>query len=540
MAASGGPLAGHSSQRLLLLVRSTVATAFLAPVLYFQLLVGTEFSLAPLLSLIALIYASGLLYALAYGGRPVGSGWIAFQLSIDVLLATLWVYYMGGVRSQFVLLYLLIAWGAGALATRPQAVAIAALSTAAYGLMAHFIASGRLPAWEFEIGAPSPVVSGAEVTLRVFGLLVGTALLAWVSSGVAEHLRSAHRQLDQERYAVEALEALNHQLLAGMSSGLIATNRDGLVVATNRAAERITGLAESELVGRPAWEAFRSDRQFLLDLHGCLDDDNQVIRAEHRIEPEGEAHRVVGMSVTRASEIDRPRRDSTEVEGEQGSPMNGGLIFMFQDLTEVKRMERLLWLHERMGLLGRMAGSLAHEIRNPLASISGSLQMLRRGEIPLDTAPAHELMDIVTRESERLSTIIDEFLDYARPKRLDPVDVDIVRLARETVALLQNSAELLPDHRLVLEVPDDADIEPVFVLADADRIKQVFWNLARNAIQTMPDGGRLSLRVVRQPQGARVEFEDTGCGMDVGEIDRLFRPFVSGSAAGTGLGLSIV
>lgn len=214
--------------------------------------------------------------------------------------------------------------------------------------------------------------------------------------------------------------------------------------------------------------------------------------------------------------------------------MAGGYIFMFQDLTDIKRLERVFWMRERMALLGEMASSLAHEIRNPLASISGSLQMLRREPVAANKERSDRLMDIVTKESERLSQIIEDFLDYARPEQLEAVETDLVALARETTDLLEHSPELSDDHELVVVAADDS----VPALVDGARIKQVFWNLARNAVAAMPDGGCLTIRLRRTGNGAEVAFEDDGMGMSSERVDSVFRPFVS--RKGTGLGLAIV
>lgn len=214
--------------------------------------------------------------------------------------------------------------------------------------------------------------------------------------------------------------------------------------------------------------------------------------------------------------------------------MAGGYIFMFQDLTDIKRLERVFWMRERMALLGEMASSIAHEIRSPLASISGSLQMLRRDGLAVDRERTERLMDIVTKESDRLSRIIKDFLDYARPEKLDAVETDLVALARETTELLENSPELSDGHTLVVA----AATESVSALVDGARIKQVFWNLARNAVAAMPEGGHLTIRLRRTGNGAEVVFEDDGVGMAAEQIDRIFLPFVS--EKGTGLGLAIV
>ena len=338
-----------------------------------------------------------------------------------------------------------------------------------------------------------------------------------------------------------------------MSSGLIAADPEGNVIACNRAAERVTEQPERELIGRPAAEVLGLSEDVISGLDKRLNE-RQIYRTERQIQvPSGE-YRTIGMSITRVVETAGVEDEDEELSEpgdsafptgpwaiESEGPMAGGYIFMFQDLTDIKRMERMFWMRERMAVLGEMAGSLAHEIRNPLASISGSLQVLRGGGVGTDTPRARRLMDIVTKESERLSGIIEDFLDYTHPETLEAANTDLVELARDTIDLLTNSPEVGRGHRLSV----DADTRQVHALVDPERIKQVFWNLARNAIQAMPEGGHLRVLVRRRRGGAAVVFEDEGVGIAPERVDRIFRPFVSEKQAGTaetgtGLGLAMV
>ena len=305
-----------------------------------------------------------------------------------------------------------------------------------------------------------------------------------------------------------------------MSSGLIAADPEGNVIACNRAAERVTEQPERELIGRPAAEVLGLSEDVISGLDKRLNE-RQIYRTERQIQvPSGE-YRTIGMSITRVVETAGVEDEDEELSEpgdsafptgpwaiESEGPMAGGYIFMFQDLTDIKRMERMFWMRERMAVLGEMAGSLAHEIRNPLASISGSLQVLRGGGVGTDTPRARRLMDIVTKESERLSGIIEDFLDYTHPETLEAANTDLVELARDTIDLLTNSPEVGRGHRLSV----DADTRQVHALVDPERIKQVFWNLARNAIQAMPEGGHLRVLVRRRRGGAAVVFEDEGVG----------------------------
>ena len=210
------------------------------------------------------------------------------------------------------------------------------------------------------------------------------------------------------------------------------------------------------------------------------------------------------------------------------------MVITFQDLTQVRSLEETSRRQDRLAAIGRMAASIAHEIRNPLAAMRGSIQMLR-SEMEGDSAQT-ELMEIILRESDRLNRIITDFLSYARPRSLIESKVDVANLLHQTFALLRHSPEILETQTITEELPP----EPLIVEADEGQLKQVFWNLARNALQAMPDGGTLNAKLHRNSHNRlHITFSDTGRGMTPDQVEHLFEPF-SSTTGGTGLGLSIV
>jgi two-component system sensor histidine kinase PilS (NtrC family) len=210
------------------------------------------------------------------------------------------------------------------------------------------------------------------------------------------------------------------------------------------------------------------------------------------------------------------------------------MVITFQDLTQVRALEESSRRQDRLAAIGRMAASIAHEIRNPLAAMRGSIQMLR-SEMDQDSSHA-ELMEIILRESDRLNRIITDFLSYARPRSLVQSRVNVGDLLHQTFALLRHSPEILETQSIVEEVPTEALIAE----ADEGQLKQVFWNLARNALQAMPQGGTLKAQLQKNPSNRiRISFDDTGRGMTPDQVEHLFEPF-SSTTGGTGLGLSIV
>ena len=196
------------------------------------------------------------------------------------------------------------------------------------------------------------------------------------------------------------------------------------------------------------------------------------------------------------------------------------MVITFQDLTQVRSLEETSRRQDRLAAIGRMAASIAHEIRNPLAAMRGSIQMLR-SEVDNDSSQA-ELMEIILRESDRLNRIITDFLSYARPRSLTQARVDVGDLLHQTFALLRHSPEIGPNQAVTEELP----VEPIFAEADEGQLKQVFWNLARNALQAMPQGGTLRATLARNSNDRlRIAFSDTGRGMSPDQVERLFEPF---------------
>jgi len=213
-----------------------------------------------------------------------------------------------------------------------------------------------------------------------------------------------------------------------------------------------------------------------------------------------------------------------------------GFLFTFQDVTTIKKAERDSAMQQRLAAVGEMAAGIAHEIRNPLASMSGSIQILRH-ELPL-TSEQEQLMDIVLRESDRLNNTIRSFLAYARPQRFKIARLDVRRALTDAALLLRNSSDVNDRHVVDVDVP----AHELWYDADEGQIKQIVWNLATNGIRAMPDGGRLRLVGTEDESsgGVVLRVQDEGIGIAHEELEGLFQPFHGGFAKGSGLGLAIV
>jgi two-component system sensor histidine kinase PilS (NtrC family) len=211
-----------------------------------------------------------------------------------------------------------------------------------------------------------------------------------------------------------------------------------------------------------------------------------------------------------------------------------GFVFNFQDLTELRRLEQEVATKERMAALGRLSAAIAHEIRQPLTAMAGAVKELAR-LVPLEDDEKH-LVNIVSRESERLNHIITDFLNYSREKTYEFQEADVRGLLDETLTLLEKKPEVEDKYHIVRAF-NGAEL---LARVDANKIKQVFWNLCDNALRAMPTGGTLSVGIERLPFWLRIAFRDTGVGLDAKQRAKIFEPLQSGFEGGTGLGLSIV
>jgi two-component system, NtrC family, sensor histidine kinase PilS len=355
------------------------------------------------------------------------------------------------------------------------------------------------------------VVGLNDVAFLVVGLL---------AARLAERQTRSEVQIREATNALTSLRALHERIVESIRSGVITTDLERRIYTDNHAAEEMTGYVSADLRGQ--------------DVSILFGDIARHIEESLRAAREGEASpRYESECLTSEGFRIRLGYSISPLSSEGGETT--GLVITFQDLTDVRVMEETSRRQERLSAVGRVAAGIAHEIRNPLAAMRGSIQVLQ-SEMQADPAQA-ELMEIVLRESDRLNRIITDFLTYARPRRFSLAETDLREPLRETFALLRHSPEVVDGHALEEDLPE----ETLMALVDAEGIKQVFWNLARNALKAMPDGG--TLRAAMRPVGERairITFIDTGRGMSPSQVERLFEPFSSSTTGGTGLGLSIV
>jgi two-component system sensor histidine kinase PilS (NtrC family) len=504
----------------LMVLRVVVITAVLGSAITAEVIARPAGPVHPLYFLVALTYLFTLIYAVLW--RVTGTHrrlLAAGQILIDLIIVTVIVYFTGGIESNFAVLYFISIIAASIILYREGGLAAATVASIFYAGLIELLYLRALSSYPWlETSAPLAVPTQVvyyTIFLNVFGFF----MVAILTSYLSERLRKTGRELEEASDHLADLQAFNQTVIDSITAGLMTADLDGRINFFNRSAENIFGLSAAQAVGRTVAELLGEREDFIARLQNLLEG-RRYCRLEGTYLNSRREEVYLGLSVSYLL-----------FRGERRS----GFLFTFQDLTEIRRLERQMRLKENLATMGEMAASMAHEIRNPLASISGSVQVLKE-EVGL-TGEHSRLMDIIVRESERLSGTLNEFLAYARPPRFAPENLDLRSVVEETAALLRNSAEVLSEHEIVLRLPK----APVVLFADANQMKQIAWNLSKNALQAMPKGGRLEVELQRNGAGEVVmAFRDEGVGLRDGEVHQVFKPFTGHFERGTGLGLAIV
>ncbi|HWS71226.1 MAG TPA: ATP-binding protein, partial [Thermoanaerobaculia bacterium] len=385
-----------------------------------------------------------------------------------------------------------------------------------YGVLGDLMYYGVIPMPEQSWFVPTAWTS-SRLYLNMATNFAGFYATALLTSYLSEKLQKTSKELDANRQNLAELRALNQNVVESIPSGLITISSYGTASFVNPAGTQILQLAVDAILGRHVvelgfftaeeWEVVRGDLTT-----------GAVVRRENTSFPGTGDPRTIGFAVTPLQTL----------EGK-----SAGYTLIFQDLTEMKRLEAELRLKDRMAAVGELSAGIAHEIRNPLAAIAGSVQVLKKsGSL---TSQEQRLMSIVLKESERLNKTIAEFLRFVRPQEKMAREFDIAASLAETLDLLENSSELRADHviRRAIEPPSFS------IVGDSDQIRQVFWNLARNAVQAMAAGGILTVSTVVDGDEYEISFTDSGHGMSELDLQRLFQPFRTNFPSGTGLGMAI-
>jgi two-component system sensor histidine kinase PilS (NtrC family) len=435
------------------------------------------------------------------------------QIATDILLATALIYVTGGVDSIFSFLYILIIIGAGIVLHGKGVFLTASLSSILYGALLVLQYYGYLPTLESPL-LQTQSYSGMQVLYRVFGNITAFYTVAFLSRHLFVQLRTAGERLKEKEIDYEELEALYKKIVQGINTGLMTVDRDGFITSFNREAEKITGYSFLEAYKAKVEEIFPG----LMDRTSGYKADVTSQRWEMPYLSKDGNSLHLGLSLSSL-------RDHDGAEA--------GSIIIFQDLTQYKEMEEAVRGAEKLAAVGKLAAGIAHEIRNPLASMSGSIQVLR-DELEL-SEENRRLMGIILRETERLNRLITEFLNYARPYKPKKDEVDLGSVMMETLDIfekgLSNGRGITIKREIMPEVK---------VCGERERLEEVLWNLFNNAVQSMQGEGELTVSLRKNDNMAVAAVRDTGEGIEEEDLIRVFEPFFTTKTHGSGLGLATV
>ncbi len=486
-------------------VRIIVLTVLLGIELAIARLTTNPFPLRLFIGIMVLWYAVSIFYLLLlslWQERRIQS---LLQVITDLIMVTLVVYATGGVDSSLNFFYPLVITVACILLPRIWAYLTGALAFILYVTvleLTYFASHSFVFDTHPGLGALQAIIF-----VNLFGYLA----VAYLAGLLAAKLRQVDVKLKYTSGALEDLQALHENIIQSISGGLITTGLDGYITLANAAAQKLFERSEKEFLGQAVGQLF-------------LDP----------LPSRGFGTRPWGSALCGGKRLLQDPAGMATVLAVPGRKTIG-YVYTFDDLTQIRRLERDLRIQDRLAAVGRLAAAIAHEIRNPLTSIAGSVSMLSG---IVDLSEEHrQLLQIVTRESERLNGIITDFLVYSRGKQYQFASVDLLPLLEDTLTLLENR---LMTENAGIRIERHFGFKQALTIADGDKIKQVFWNFCQNAVRAMSAGGVLRVSVEQVGEDWQINFADTGPGMNRQLVEKIFEPFQSQFEGGTGLGLAIV
>ncbi len=422
------------------------------------------------------------------------------QIFIDVTAEVILIYITGGIESMFSFMFPLSIIAAAIVLDRRSCYIAATLCSVLYGVLID------LQFYNVIRINTETVFSEKDYFYNIFAHITAFYLIAFLSGYLSDKLHRATKRLEERDAVLSDLKAFSKYVIESMPSGIFTTDLHNKIISFNSSARDITKLTLEDVAGKKPGEIF----PFLNNFREPFD------RVEGDITKDGKAF-PVGIRLSKL-------KDSSGKEI--------GMIGIFQDLTELKAMEAEVKRKEKWAFIGELSASIAHELRNPLAALKGSIEMLKGKKVSEEHAD--RLMGIALSEMDRLNGIVTDFLLYARPQELNMGKYDLNQSLREIVTLIQSS-EANKDHVTILTSLDGDQV----IKGDARQLKQVFWNLGVNAMDAVSDRGTINIYTEGNGDAVEVVFQDSGNGINMDDIDKIFYPFFTTKEKGTGLGLSI-
>jgi two-component system sensor histidine kinase PilS (NtrC family) len=471
--------------------------------------------------LIALIYFLTFIYIVALKYIKNLFKFAYLQLLIDTIFITAIIYTTGGIESIFSFLYLLNIISGGIILYRYGGMIIASFSSILYGAFLD-LSYYRLIN---PIGYRFPYAQEHQSSEIFYMILVNAAafyLVAFLSGFLSEQIQKSRAELKAKQKDMAALEMLKENIIQNISSGLVALDEHSKIIVFNKGAERIFNIDSRDAIRKDISDIIPHIMPYL-KVHSP----HKFSQLSYKGKEDQQIDLLLNISPLK------------EYDGS-----NKGKILVFQDTTRIREMEQEVKRMEDMAMLGELAAGIAHEIRNPLASISGSIQVLNDS---LSREEAHinrRLIEIVLREVSRLDHLVNDFLQFARPQRIEIEEFELNQLIIDTLYLFQNSQSWSEHLDIETKI-----MSPLKIKSDPHQLKQVFWNIFLNASEAMPKGGLISISAQKETdfksssesvESVMIKIEDNGPGLDPKIAKDIFKPFSTTKKDGSGLGLAIV
>lgn len=448
---------------------------------------------------------------------------VAGQFFVEIILESGIIYASGNVNSTFSALFILTIVSAALAYRLVGTLIIASLVSLSYSFIIWLSLSGGVDFDFSKVTLPKIFSVPENIFDAIFLHILIFYLIAFISGYLAERLKNQDQQLADTSQALKRARLETDDILRHLNSGLLTIDAYGRIIFFNRAAERILGYREEQVKGKYCQDVFAERMPGLA--RSLMDGINHLV-----------AHPRLEIEIINSQSVPTPLGISTSVLTEDNQRLRG-VIAIFSDLTEAKQLEMKIRVADRLAAVGELSASIAHEIRNPLASISGSVEVLK-SEVEVSHENAR-LMDLIVKESHRLSRILSEFLQYARIDCPAHTKVELCHVIGDIIHILYHH-ESYSDS---IQVEFQADESIVYVVGNEDLIKQLLLNLAVNACESFEgEPGKLVFRLNVDPVSEKVllAVEDNGPGISEQDMKQIYQPFFSTKKQGTGLGLSIV
>jgi two-component system, NtrC family, sensor histidine kinase PilS len=427
---------------------------------------------------------------------------IYLQLMVDIVLITILVYFSESFRSPFYFLYILPIMLSAVFLTRKDTIYIASFSFIIFGILSNLVYLEVIPFFPHNVDLE---ISLGNFIYNLTMSFIAFSTVAILSSYYFDKIRKTDAELKHVQDSLRDMVLLNNTVMEKMENGFVTSDSNGVIISYNQKARAMLKLESKS------------------NIFQLLVEDSDTLTINDLLEPHGRFYfelgtnlQVLGVSLSVIENI---------------YSFDKLYVFIITDLSEKRAIEEQLKKKEHLALIGEMSAGIAHEIRNPLASISGSVQFLRK-ELTLEKGKFKNLMDIIIKESDRLSQSIEDFLDFTRSMPLEKTDMDLSAFIDEVIDLVTLNYR---DVTIVKKYSLGYAIH-----ADMKKIKQLLWNLIINSVKAIGANGTIEINVYRKKGDVYLSISDNGVGIDKEELSKIFTPFYSKFTSGFGLGMALV